>query len=146
LKFPQQITYDIIKRRKEFRIKLLGHFLLIGLFSSFFQIAVGFYENTTININTELYFALILGTLFVLNRKGLHNIASIGTFIVVNLALFFAFRLEPNVGTEFYFFPMILLAFVLHDSNDWIKTSLFAFFPIFLFFINTYEYRHYVQI
>lgn len=135
-----QITADIIQQRKSFRVKLLEQFLLVGLVSAFFQLVVDFFDDTTLSINTEIAFTIILGIIFLLNKKGYYKVARMATFIVVNFALFFAYRLEPNGGIQYYYFPMVLLAVVLHDTDDWVKTILFGIIPIVLFILNTNEH------
>jgi signal transduction histidine kinase len=135
-----KITVDLDHQRQKFRIKLLEQFILVGLVSAFFQLVVDFYDDSALSINTELSFTVILAILFILNKKGYYKIARIATIIIVNAALFFAYKFEPNGGIQYYYFPMVLLAVVLYDTEDWIKTILFGLLPIFLFILNTNEH------
>ena len=129
-------TSEIFELRKKFRVKLLGNFLLIGFFSAAFQLIVNIFDDTAISIYTELSFAAILGILYILNLTGHFKIARPATFIIVNLALFFSFRIEPTSGIQYYYFPMVLLAFVLYNTNDWVKAVLFCALPYFLVFFK----------
>lgn len=135
-----QISIDLTKRREGFRVKLLGQFLFVGLFSAVFQLVVNIFDDSAISIYTEAIFAVILGVLIFINSKGHYKTALISTLITINLALFFSFRIEPTAGIQYYYFPMILLAFVLHDHKDWVKAILFAILPVFLFAINSFEH------
>ena len=134
------IKADLVQQREQFRVKLLEQFILVGLVSASFQLVVDFYDDTALSINTELAFTLILGVLFLVNRKGYYRVARLSTIIAVNLALFFAYKLEPNGGIQYYYFPMVLLAVVLYDTEEWSKTLLFGLMPILLFILNTNEH------
>lgn len=135
-----KITADIIQQRQKFRVKLLEQFLLVGLVSAFFQLVVDFFDDTTLSINTEIAFTVILGILFLLNKKGYYRTARLSTFIVVNLALFYAYKLEPNGGIQYYYFPMVLLPVILYETEDWVKTIIFGLLPILLFALNSKEH------
>lgn len=134
------ISVDINEQRKAFRVKILGSFLVVGLFSALFQLVINLLDDTSVSTITEISFAVMLSVLYLLNRKGYHDFSRTATLVVINLALFFSFRIEPTSGIQYYYFPMVLLAFVLHDSTDWVKASMFAVLPILLFFINAYEH------
>lgn len=134
------IKADLTQQREKFRVKLLEQFILIGLVSAFFQLVIDFFDDSRLSINTEIAFTVILGVLFLVNRKGYYRLARISTIIAVNLALFYAYKLEPNGGIQYYYFPMVLLAVVLYDTEEWIKTILFGLLPIILFILNTNEH------
>lgn len=134
------IKANLTKQREKFQVKLLEQFILVGLVSAFFQLVVDFYDDTTLSINTEIAFTVILGVLFLVNRYGYYKAARLSTIIAVNLALFYAYKLEPNGGIQYYYFPMVLLAVVLYDKDEWVKTMIFGLLPILLFILNTNEH------
>jgi signal transduction histidine kinase len=133
-------SINVDEIRKVFRVKLLNQFLMVGLFSAIFQLLINIFDDSTVSIYTEIVFAVILAILAIINKKGYFNISKTGTLIIINLALFFSFRIEPTAGIQYYYFPMVLLSFVLHDFKDWMKGAMFALLPILLFMANSFEH------
>ena len=138
-KILHKIKKNLAEQHKEFNVKLLDQFLLVGLISAIVQFLINLIDSIEVSNFTEVGFGFILGILYILNKKGLFYIARNSTLILINIAVFFTYKLEPTGGVQYYYFPMILLSLVLHDRNEFGRAIAFGALPIFLFFINTYK-------
>ncbi len=136
----QKTADNISVQRYNFKVKLLSQFLLIGLLSSLFQFIVNVFGGVKGGGYSEVIFGVILLILYILTRKGHFRAARIGSLIIINLTIFLVSNLDPLIGVQYYYFPMLLLSLVLHTPKEWVKNLLFSLLPIFLFVLNTIEH------
>jgi len=128
------------KQRAAFRVKLLNHFLLVGLLSAILQLFINIFVGVGESSYTELSFIAILLTLFLINKKGYFSLARIGTLLIINSAIYITYKLEPTGGIQYFYFPMLVLSLVLHDPKDWVKSLIYGFLPVFLFLYDSSKF------
>lgn len=133
----QKINENILNSREVFRYKLLDQLIIVGIASSLLQLLIDIYKDTFIGDLSEIVFALILTLLLIANKKGYHKLARIGTLIAINAAVFIFNGMLTTGGIQYYYFPVILISFILYDWTEWYKSVLFALLSLTLFFVNT---------
>ena len=133
----QKIDKDLLRNREVFRYRLLDQLIIVGIASAILQFLIDISRDSFLGDLSELVFAGVLGLLLVANRKGYHKFARISTLIAINAAIFVFNGMLTTGGIQYYYFPVILVAFILYDWKEWYKSVLFALLSFILFFVNT---------
>ena len=100
--------------------------------------SLGLYDSVAV----DLLFALIIGFAYQLNRWKFHRSSKIFVLCSLNLLfIFFASVLPRDIGTYLYYFPLMVAASALFDSNEKKFRYFFVTLPVvFLSFLIVFDF------
>lgn len=125
---PERKLLSTVKRNV-----LVGKICLFCVGLSFFHVILDASQGLYDSVIIDLLFALIVGFAWLLNRCKYHRTSKIFVLFALNLLFaFFASVLPREIGTYLYYFPLIVAASALFDSEEKIYRYSFNVLPVLL--------------
>lgn len=112
---------------------LVGNICLFCVGLSFFHVILDATQGLYDSVIIDLLFAVIVGFAWLLNSWKYHRTSKIFVLFALNLLFaFFASVLPREIGTYLYYFPLIVAASALFDSEEKIYRYAFNALPVLL--------------